>query len=299
MNILITGATGLIGTALTRVLTTSGYTVYPLVRDENSRAPFHWFPPKNIIHFDDSIKLDAVIHLAGANIADKRWDAQRKKAILDSREIPTKLLANTLAQLTSKPEVFISGSAIGFYGDTGDNTVDENSPHGTGFLSEIACRWEQATQSAEEAGIRTIHIRTGVVLSTQGGMLKQMMLPFKLGLGGIVGNGKQYLSCVSINEVTAMIQFLLEHKSISGPVNLVSRTPVTNAEFTRALGKVLHRPTLLPLPAFLVRIMFGEMGDVLLLSSAKVLPSRLQTEGYPFLDDDLEKTLQSLLDERQ
>jgi len=220
---------------------------------------------------------------------------QRKKTILDSREIPTKLLSDTLAQLPTKPEVFISGSAIGFYGDTGDKTVDENSPHGTGFLYEVASRWERATQTAEKAGIRTVHIRTGIVLSTHGGMLKQMLLPFRLGLGGIIGTGKQYLSCVSINEVTAMIKFLLEHASISGPVNLVSRTPVTNAEFTRALGKALHRPTLLPLPTFLVRIMFGEMGDVLLLSSTKVLPTRLQAEGYPFLDDDLEKTLKTLL----
>lgn len=296
MNILITGATGLIGTALTKSLTANGHTVYPLVREENSIAPFHWLPSKNRIQFDPSIPLDAVIHLAGENIADRRWNEQRKKAILDSRVIPTKLLADTLSRLDNKPDVLISGSAIGFYGDTGDNTVDENNDQGTGFLSEIASQWEQATQSAEKAGIRTVHIRTGVVLSTHGGMLKQMLLPFKLGVGGIVGNGKQYLSVVSIDEITDMIRFLLEDSALTGPVNLVSPTPVTNAEFTRALSKILHRPALFPLPAFAARIMFGEMADALLLSSARVIPTRLIDAGYKFNSDNLQTTLKSLLD---
>jgi uncharacterized protein (TIGR01777 family) len=299
MNILITGATGLIGTALSSALEANGHTVYPLVREENSTAPFHWLPSNNKIQLDDSITLDAVIHLAGANIADKRWDEQRKNDILNSREIPTKLLADTLAQMSNKPAVFISGSAIGFYGETGDNTVDENSPQGTGFLSEVAGRWEQATQSAEKAGIRTVHIRTGVVLSTHGGMLKQMMLPFKLGLGGIIGDGKQYLSYVAIDEVTTMIEFLLENSAINGAINLVSRKPVTNAEFTRALGKALHRPTLFPLPSFIARLMFGEMADALLLSSARVLPTRLVESGYKFKDNDLVTTLHSLMDENR
>jgi len=296
MNILITGATGLIGTALSRSLTASGHTVYPLVRDEHSTSPFHWFPLKNKIHLDDSIKLDAVIHLAGENIADKRWNQQRKMEILNSRENATKLLTNALTHLTNNPKVLISSSAIGFYGDTGDESVDENSAAGSGFLSEVASRWEQATQAAEEAGIRTVHIRTGIVLSPHGGILKQMMLPFKLGLGGIVGNGRQYLSCVNIDEITGMIHFILENETISGPINLVSRTPVTNAEFTRALGKALRRPTLFPLPAFMARVMFGEMADALLLSSTKVLPARLDAAGFIFKNDDLETTLKSLLD---
>lgn len=299
MNILITGATGLIGTALTKSLTANGHTVYPMVRKENSIAPFHWLPSKSKIHFEPSIKLDAVIHLAGENIADRRWNEQRKKEILDSRVIPTKLLAETLSQLDYKPGAFISGSAIGFYGDTGDNTVDENSNRGTGYLADIASQWEQATRPAEEAGIRTVHMRTGVVLSTHGGMLKQMLTPFKLGLGGIVGNGRQYLSCVSIDEITSMIQFLLEDTSLTGPVNLVSPAPVSNAEFTRALAKALHRPALFPLPAFAARIMFGEMADALLLSSARVLPARLTDAGYQFKGDDLLSTLKSLLDKNR
>lgn len=299
MNILITGASGLIGTALTKSLIAAGHNVYPLVRNEQTTAPFHWQPEKNIIHLDDAIKLDAVIHLAGENIADKRWDAQRKKAILDSRVIPTKLLASTLAQLSDKPDVFISASAIGYYGDTGDKTVDENSPAGTGYLAEVASKWEQATQTAKDASIRTVNIRTGVVLSTDGGILKQMVPPFKMGLGGCVGNGRQYISYVSINEVTAMIQYLLEHDSISGPVNLVTKAPVTNKEFARALGKVLHRPTTIPLPAFIARTMFGEMADALLLSSSRVLPGRLEAAGYPFNDEDLQTTLRTLLDKNK
>jgi uncharacterized protein (TIGR01777 family) len=298
MNILITGSSGLIGTALKKSLAAAGHSVFPLVRKNLPGEPFYWSPAEKIIHLDDSIKIDAVINLAGVNIADKRWNQQRKMQILNSRENATQLLSNALAHLTDKPKVFISASAIGFYGDTGEKSVDENSPAGSGFLAEVAIRWEQATLPAEQAGIRTVHIRTGVVLSTHGGILKQMMLPFSLGLGGIVGNGKQYLSCVSINELTDMMQFILDNESISGAVNLVSRKPVRNIEFTRALGKALHRPTIFPLPAAIARIMFGEMADALLLSSTRVYPARLEQAGYPFLDDDLEKTLKSLLGER-
>jgi uncharacterized protein (TIGR01777 family) len=298
MNILITGSSGLIGTALKKSLAAAGHSVFPLVRKNLPGEPFYWSPAEKIIHLDDSIKIDAVINLAGVNIADKRWNQQRKMQILNSRENATQLLSNALAHLTDKPKVFISASAIGFYGDTGEKSVDENSPAGSGFLAEVAIRWEQATLPAEQAGIRTVHIRTGVVLSTHGGILKQMMLPFSLGLGGIVGNGKQYLSCVSINELTGMMQFILDNESISGAVNLVSRKPVRNIEFTRALGKALHRPTIFPLPAAIARIMFGEMADALLLSSTRVYPARLEQAGYPFLDDDLEKTLKSLLGER-
>ena len=298
MNILITGSSGLIGTALKKSLSAAGHSVFPLIRKNLPGEPFCWSPAEKIIHLDDSIKIDAVINLAGVNIADKRWNQQRKMQILNSRENATQLLSNALAHLTDKPKVLISGSAIGFYGDSDDESVDEDSPAGSGFLSEVAIRWEQATQPAEQAGIRTVHIRTGVVLSPHGGILKQMMLPFSLGLGGIVGNGRQYLSCVSINELTRMMQYILDNESISGAVNLVSRKPVRNIEFTRALGKALHRPTIFPLPAAVARIMFGEMADALLLSSTRVYPSRLATAGYQFIDDDLEKTLTSLLGER-
>jgi uncharacterized protein (TIGR01777 family) len=298
MNILITGSSGLIGTALKKSLAAAGHSVFPLIRKNLPGEPFYWSPAEKIIHLDDSIKIDAVINLAGVNIADKRWNQQRKMQILNSRENATQLLSNALAHLTDKPKVLISGSAIGFYGDSDDESVDEDSPAGSGFLSEVAIRWEQATQPAEQAGIRTVHIRTGVVLSPNGGILKQMMLPFLLGLGGMVGNGRQYLSCVSINELTQMMQFILDNESISGAVNLVSRKPVRNFEFTRALGKTLHRPTIFPLPAAVARIMFGEMADALLLSSTRVYPSRLETAGYQFIDDDLEKTLKSLLGER-
>lgn len=286
----------MIGNALTEALTDEGNKVYPLVRNEHTNAPFYWQPEKNIIHLDESIEIDAVIHLAGANIADKRWSEKRKEEILNSRENGTRLLAEELSKLKHKPGLLISGSAIGFYGDTGDTIADENSQAGTGFLSEVAVKWEQATRAAEQAGIRTVHMRTGVVLSPDGGILKQMRVPFSLGLGGIVGDGKQYLSCVSIDDVVSMIQFLLKNKSIDGPVNLVSRKPVTNREFTRALASALHRPAFFPLPAPAARIMFGEMADALLLSSTRVLPARLQAAGYQFKDQGLEATLKSLLD---
>jgi uncharacterized protein (TIGR01777 family) len=299
MNILITGSSGLIGTALTKTLGADGHQIYPLVRNKHANEPFYWQPDHDKIHLDESIKIDAVIHLAGANIAEKRWNEQRKNEILNSRENGTRVLAEALSKLKNKPKLLISGSAIGYYGDTGDIAVDESSKAGTGFLAEVSKKWEQATQSAEQAGIRTVHMRTGIVLSLNGGILKQMRLPFSLGLGGIVGDGKQYLSCVSINDVIGMIRFLLVNESITGPVNLVSRNPVTNREFTRALGKALNRPTIFPLPTFIARIMFGEMADALLLSSTRVLPARLAAAGYQFKDDDLETTLKSLLDNKK
>ena len=210
---------------------------------------------------DDAIQLDAVINLSGASIADGRWTEKRKKLILESRINSTRLLAETLAGMQNRPGVFISGSAIGFYGDSGEQIVDEDSKPGSNFLAMVAQQWEEATQAASAAGIRTVNMRTGVVLSPEAGMLDKLLLPFKLGLGGIVGNGKQYLSWVSIHEIVNMIQFLLNNESLSGPVNLVAREPVTNHTFTKALGAVLNRPTLIPLPAYAVKLAFGEMGE--------------------------------------
>lgn len=295
MNILITGATGLIGSALTAYLVARGHVIYALHRNPETEKPHYWVPEQNLVHLDDSIPLDAVIHLAGENIADGRWTRDRKNRILDSRVHGTKLLAEKLATLEHKPELFISASAIGFYGDTGDNIVDEYSARGTGFLSDIATQWEAATDAAQYAGIRTIKLRTGVVLSRNGGALKKMLLPFTLGFGGVVGNGKQYMSWISINDVLRIIDTMLNSSEMSGPYNLVAPNPVTNRTFTRCLGKALHRPAVLPLPAFLVRMLFGEMGEALLLSGSRVVPSRLLKEGYQFIDGDLEQTLASLL----
>lgn len=295
MNILITGSSGLVGTHLMSVLAASGYKIQRMLRNEADDQSFFWDPGKGVIHFDESIRIDAVINLAGESIADGRWSEERKKRILESRESSTLLLSESLAKLKHKPAVLISGSAIGYYGDTGTRIADEDSYQGTGYLAEVSERWEKATKPASDAGIRTVHIRTGVVLSPNGGMLQKMLLPFKMGLGGIVGSGQQYLSWVSINDIASMIQFLLENESISGAVNLVSKQPVTNYTFTKTLGSVLNRPTLIPLPACVARLVFGEMADALLLSSTRVLPKRLAEAGYNFIDVDLNRTLKSLL----
>lgn len=295
MNILLTGSTGLIGNALSEHLNKQGHSIYPLYRNPASTKPHYWFPEENRIHLDEEIKIDVVIHLAGENIADSRWSQKKKDAILNSRVKGTRLLAETISALKIKPALFISGSAIGYYGDTGDNIVDEECSRGTGFLSDVAVEWEAATQAVEDAGIRTIHMRTGIVLSTKGGVLQKMLLPFKMGLGGIVGNGKQYMSWISINDVINIIDCMINNQKLSGPYNLVAPQPVTNRTFTKALGHALHRPTIIPLPAFVARMFFGEMADALLLSSGRVSASRLKAIGYKFIDHDLERTLITLL----
>ena len=296
MNILLTGSSGLIGNALTRYLGSWGHDIYPLHRNPSSEKNHYWFPEENRIHLDDEIKLDAVIHLAGENIADSRWTQKKKDRILNSRVHGTRLLAETISALKHKPELLISGSAIGYYGDTGDNTVDENSSRGEGFLSDVASQWEMATQAAQDAGIRTIHLRTGIVLSPDGGVLKKMLLPFNLGLGGVVGNGKQYMSWISIDDVVHIIAHMLNDEQLSGSYNLVAPQPVTNYDFTKSLGRAMHRPTISPLPAFAARMMFGEMADALLLSSSRVLSTRLESIGYTFIDTALEQALSRLLD---
>jgi len=298
MNILLTGSSGLIGNALTKYLGSQGHNIYPLHRNPSSEKTHYWCPEENRIHLDDEIKLDAVIHLAGENIADSRWSQKKKDRILNSRVHGTRLLAKAITELKHRPELLISGSAIGYYGDTGDNIVDEDSARGKGFLSDVAAQWETATQAAEDAGIRTIHLRTGIVLSPDGGVLQKMLLPFNMGLGGVVGNGKQFMSWISIDDVVAIIDHMLNNEQFSGPYNLVAPQPVTNYDFTKSLGRTLHRPTISPLPAFAARMVFGEMADALLLSSSRIAATRLNSLGYNFIDRELEQTLSRLLDNK-
>ena len=295
MNILITGSSGLIGTALNNYLKKLGHTIYNMDRRPYSNSPFYWQPDKNIISFDESIHIDAVINLAGSTISDGRWTEAKKKNIFDSRIESTTLLSDHLSKLHSPPNVFISASAIGFYGDTGKGSVDENNKVGSDFLAHVAQKWEESTQSAVDAGIRTVNLRTGIVLSPYGGALKKMLLPFKLTLGGVVGNGQQYMSWISLNEVCRIIEFILKKDSINGPLNMVSPNPVTNYEFTKYLGKALCRPTLFPLPAIIAKLIFGEMAEALLLTSIRVIPSKLINAGYEFIDKDLSKTFSTLL----
>ncbi len=294
MNILISGASGLIGTALTRYFEQGGHRVIPLRRGV-SVGPFSWQPDQGEIHLDNSVTLDAVINLAGPGVADKRWSAGRKQEILGARVRATRLLSEELARREQQPSVFLSASAIGYYGPRDEQAVDEETESGSGFLAEVARQWEQATAAAEAAGIRTMHTRFGIVLSAEGGALKRMLLPFRLGLGGVIGSGRQYMSWVDLGDAVRAMEFLIRDSDLSGPVNIVAPRPVDNREFTRTLGRVLHRPALIPMPAFQARLLFGEMAEEILLTGVKVLPTRLAEAGFHFAKPELENALTSLL----
>lgn len=293
-NVLITGAQGMIGSALHRYLAASGYKVFTLER-RSTNAPFRYLESTHRVFLDPTVPLYAVINLAGPNIADGRWTPSRKHLLLSSRVELTRALAIAMAALPVKPSLFLSASAIGYYGQTGLSSVNESSPPGTDFLAAIATSWEAATAPAELAGINTIHLRLGVVLSKDGGMLKKLLLPFKLGLGGRIGSGEQFLSWISINDVLAIIAHLLESNPVSGPLNLVTGQPVTNADFSAQLAQALNRPCILPLPAVIVKIIFGEMADAMLLSSSRVESVKLDSLGIKLKYPALGKALQALL----
>jgi uncharacterized protein (TIGR01777 family) len=282
-SVAITGASGFIGSALSRALAARGVAVRPLVRPGKS-APggVAWDPRAGTIDAAGLEGVDAVVHLAGENIAAGRWTAAQKAEIRQSRIAPTELLARTLAGLTKKPAVWVSASAIGFYGDRGDEPIDERAGPGNDFLSELAMAWEGATAPAQVAGIRVVHARFGVLLDPAGGALAKMLLPFKLGLGGRLGSGTQVMSWVAREDAIAALVFLLEKPGAQGPYNVTAPRPVTNAEFTAALGHAVSRPTIFPLPAPLARLALGEMADVALLKGARVLPARLLESGFRF-----------------
>jgi uncharacterized protein (TIGR01777 family) len=295
VNILISGASGLIGKALTSYLRAQGHLVHILSRND-SGAVMTWQPEKNQITLDPSITLDAVINLNGVNIGDKSWSKQRKLDIVNSRVDSTRLLAETCAALPKPPSVLINASAIGFYGDSGSTVVDESSPAGDNFLTEIVTTWEDAAKPAVQANIRTVFIRSGVVLSKEAGALQKMLLPFKLGLGGRVGSGEQYMSWISLEDEVRAIDFILNNADIIGPVNLTSPNAVTNAEFTQTLARCLNRPSFLPMPEFIIKLLFGEMGELLLLGGANVMPTALLNKGFQFNHADLEQAFNAALD---
>lgn len=295
MKVLITGSSGLIGSALVEALATGGHEVGRLLRKPGDGNTPWWDPLEGKIDLCEFDAPEVVIHLAGDNLATGRWTAAKKSRILNSRLRGTKMLADFFSQCDPKPRLFLSGSAVGFYGDCGQTIVDESSPPGRGFLADVCKQWEDATIPAANVGIRVVTIRTGMVLSPAGGALKKMLPPFKLGLGGVLGGGRQYMSWISIDDVVGSVQWLMANDSIRGPVNLVSPTPVTNAQFTKALGAVLRRPTIFPMPAFAARAIFGEMADELLLSSVRVAPTKLNDSGYTFRDPELSEALRRLL----
>lgn len=297
MKILLTGASGLIGSALAPFLTTGGHEVVRLVRNGGRRKPgtVAWSPEAGTIDAAGLDGLDAVVHLAGENISGGRWTAARKARIHASRVEGTRLLAETLARLARPPQTLIAASAIGYYGHRHADVVDEDSAPGAGFLADVCREWEAATAPAAAAGIRVVTLRLGVVLSGAGGMLATVRTPFSLGLGGRIGSGEQYLSWVAIDDVLGIVLHALTTPSLSGPVNAVSPHPVTNRVFTATLAEVLGRPALLPVPAAAVRLLFGEMGEELLLASTRVEPQRLLAAEFPFAYPVLEDALRHVL----
>ncbi len=299
MRIAVTGASGLIGTALSAFLCASswrggGHTVVPLVRRSAKPGEVAWDPVAGTVETDALDGVDAVVHLAGENVAGGRWTAARRERILRSRTDGTRTIATALALLRRKPTVLVSASAVGWYGSTGDMEVDEASPPGSGFLSEVCRAWEAAADPAREAGIRVLHARLGVVLSGRGGALPEMARPFRFGVGGPIGGGRQWLPWVAIADVIGAILHAIA-SPLEGPVNVVSPNPVRQATFARVLGHVLHRPALLPLPALAVRGLFGRMGQEILLDGQRVKPAHLIASGYVFEQPDLEGALRFAL----
>lgn len=296
MRILISGSTGLIGTALITLLKAQGHHITRLVRAPGKypEPAVMWNPAGGILNASACEGFDAAVHLAGENIA-KRWSAKQKAKIRDSRVQGTLLLSSTLAKLNKPPRVLVSASAIGYYGDRGSEILREDSKPGSGFLAETSLAWEKAAEPAAKAGIRVVHPRLGVVLTPAGGALQKMLLPFKLGVGGVMGSGRQYWSWVALDDVIGALQHCLQTDSLRGPANIVAPQAVTNREFTKALGRVLSRPTIFPAPAFAVKLLLGEMADDLLLSSARVEPAQLLASGYKFRHTELEQTLRALL----
>ena len=287
MKIVVTGATGLVGSALVPSLTAGGHSVVRLVRKQSNASgggvtDALWQPDRGEIDASALAGCDAAVHLAGENISEGRWTDEKKRRIIESRVKGTRLLSETLARLTPRPRVLVSASATGYYGDRGDELLTEESTSGKNFVAEVCREWEAATEPARAAGLRTALLRFGIVLSREGGALAKMMTPVKLGVGGKLGSGRQYYSWIAIEDAVAAIRHALENEAVSGPVNLVSPQPVTNGEFTKALGKALGRPTLFAVPAFAARLAFGEMADELLLASARVEPARLKATGFEF-----------------
>ena len=294
-RIVIAGASGLVGSAQVPKLKAEGAEATRLVRSAPASGEIEWHPDRGSIDAPALEGFDAVINLAGDGIANGRWTEEKKRRILDSRVDGTRLLSETMANLSRKPATFVNASAIGFYGSRGDELVDEESGPGEGFLSGVCRQWESATAAAEQAGIRVVKLRFGVILTKDGGIMGSMLRPFKLGLGGKVGSGQQVISWVAIDDVVAAINFILQNESLRGPINVVAPQPVTNEEFTKTLGRVLSRPTFMTMPAFAARLAFGEMADEMMLSSTRVAGKVLNDAGFKFQYPELEGAVRAML----
>lgn len=298
-RVLVSGASGLIGSALVRAITADRISVVRLVRKPRSdgQGEICWSPLSSPAIGDPSLLegFDAVIHLSGANIGDHRWTAAYKREIVESRVQTTQALSLLLTGLKRPPQTFLCASAVGIYGNRGDEVLTEASTPGSGFLAETCDRWEAATQPARAAGIRVVHLRFGVALSAEGGALSKMLSLFRLGLGGRLGSGQQWMSWISLTDLVSAVSFILGASQLAGPINMVAPNPVTNADFTRTLARTIHRPAVFPAPAFALRVAMGEMADEALLASARAIPAQLTQAGFDFKHPELGAALESLL----
>jgi hypothetical protein len=296
MKILVSGSHGLVGSALVQSLKSDGHEVFSLVRrPPRSDAEVEWYPDRGSLALSRLEGTDAVVHLAGESIASGRWTVNKKQRIRDSRVQATTVLSEALANLKEPPGILISASAVGYYGDRGNLILTEATAPGNDFLAGVCVAWERATEAAAEKGIRVVNARFGIILSAEGGALAKMLPPFRMGVGGRVGSGAQWMSWIALADAIGGIRFALVNESLTGPVNFVAPHPVSNAEFTKTLGKVLSRPTLFPVPEFAARLAFGEMAGALLLAGQRVAPARLQEAGYEFEYPELEPALRHLL----
>ncbi|HEX5053107.1 MAG TPA: TIGR01777 family oxidoreductase [Planctomycetota bacterium] len=294
-RIAITGASGFVGRALASHLTAAGHEVLALVRGEaQSAGQVAWNPGTGALDREALGAVDAVVHLAGENVAGGRWSAARKQRIAASRGPATEALCRALAALPHRPAVFVGASATGIYGDRGELVLDERSPRGSGFLADVAAAWEAGTEPARAAGMRVVNLRIGVVLDGSGGALRKMLLPFRLGLGGRLGHGRQWMSWITRHDLVRAVSWVLAHQALPGPVLAVAPNPVRNREFTQALARALHRPAVLPVPAFALRVLFGEMADAL-LSSQRAIPGALTSSGFLFEHPEIGPALRTLL----
>jgi len=297
LRIIVSGSHGLVGKALIKALEADGHEIYRLVRyAPHSEKEIEWSPDRYSIAISRIEGFDAVFHLAGESIASGRWNEEKKRKIRESRTKGTKLLADALANLSAPPKTLVSASAIGYYGDRGDELLTETSPPGKDFLADVCIEWEKATEHARAKGVRVVNTRFGIILDKEGGALAKMLTPFRMGIGGRIGDGKQWMSWIALDDVIAALQFVLNDESMNSPVNFVAPNPVRNAEFTKTLGSVLSRPTIFPIPEFGVRLAFGEMADALLLSSQRASASRLQAAGFAFNYPQLLTALKHVLE---
>jgi uncharacterized protein (TIGR01777 family) len=295
MKIAIAGASGLVGSALIPFLEHDGHTITRIVRSAPRAGEIEWHPNQDELNSKDFEGFDVIINLAGENIAAGRWTDDQKRKIRDSRVNGTHLLSEAIAKLAPKAKVFVCASATGIYGDRGDETLDEQSESGGGFLAGVCREWEKASEPASRVGVRVVNLRFGPIIAREGGMLAKLLTPFKMGMGGKVGSGKQFISWVGLDDAVRAVMLAIKDESIRGPLNVVAPNPVTNEDFTRALGHVLNRPTALAMPAFAARLAFGEMADEMLLASQKVMPKKLIGAGFEFKHPKLEPTLKDLL----